>query len=692
MLPAQLTATVGELSGAQLALVLCYGAALWLPGLAVGALVGLRGWSLAALSPLLTYGLITAIGPWMSGLGLQWRPSDVVRVLVVVLAVLAVLRWPLGMWLRTWWTSRTGRDGRERAPLPAWTAAGHVAVGLATAGAGLFGASVLLTAFGGMAGVPQDWDAMLHANGVRYIAETGDSGVYDMYTVNTFAGDGPVYYPNAYHLVAALVYDLTGAAIPEVLNAQSLLMSLMLALGLVALVRSFHGRAALAVFVALVAPMATAMPYDLIWRGPLLPFATGVVLSLTMLVALRFYLDRPTVLAAIPLILCAAGLLGLHPSVLITAVLFALPLLGQRWIATPRRSPVELAALIVAAAVGGAVMLPYLLGALSIASAVLDFTWPQPLTPAQAIGEAVGFSTAHPIPQYGLLVPLLIGLIGFRSLGQLRWLTIAALLSVTLYVLSAAYDTDLAHQITSVWWNDMHRLAAITALTLLPFVAHGLVLSYDLIVGRVLRPALVRLTWPRPVWTVTGFAVVLAVFLLGTGMGYAQRNIDRTAHSYGPGQTVSEAEIHGFRALATMVRPGERVLNDRYDGSGWMYALAGVHPVAAHFGEMSIGEKPRLLGWAFDAYDVNPAVRAAVADLNVRWVMTTPGFVRGDQMKRQPGLDQLELVRELHLVYDQEGVRIYELGRTPEAAEPPAPVAVTDAAGAVGPPEPPRGG
>ncbi|HEX2299836.1 MAG TPA: hypothetical protein VHH34_15210, partial [Pseudonocardiaceae bacterium] len=73
MLPAQLTATVGELSGAQLGLLLCYGAVLWLPGLAVGALVGLRGWSLAALSPLLTYGLLTAIAPWMSGLGLQWR-------------------------------------------------------------------------------------------------------------------------------------------------------------------------------------------------------------------------------------------------------------------------------------------------------------------------------------------------------------------------------------------------------------------------------------------------------------------------------------------------------------------------------------------------------------------------------------------------------------------------------------------
>lgn len=686
MLPAQLTTAVADLSGAQLGLLLCYAALLWLPGLVVGALAGLRGWSLAALSPLLTYGLIAVIGPWMSGLGLQWRPSDVARVLVVVLAVLAVLRRPLGSRLRSWWTARTGRAARERAPLPAWTAAGHVAVGLAAAGAALFGAAVLLAAFGGVASVPQDWDAMLHANGVRYIAETGNSGVYDMYRVNAFAGGAKVYYPNAYHLAAALVFDLTGASIPEVLNTQSLLMSPMLVLGLVALVRAFHGRAVLAAFVALAAPMATAVLYDLVWRGPLLPFATGVVLTLAMLVALRFYLDRPSVLAAVPVILSAAGLLGLHPSVLITAALFALPMLVQRWIVTPRRIPVELAVLIAAAAVCVAVTLPYLVGALSAASTVLDFTWPQPLSPAQAIGEAVGFATTHPVPQYGLVVPLLIGVAGVRSLGQLRWLAAAVLIFVTLYVLSAAYDTDWAHTLTSIWWNDMHRLAALAALALLPFVAHGLVLGYDLVAGRLLRPALARLSRPRPVWSVTGFAVVLTLFVLGTDTGYAQRNIDRTASSYRPGRTVSEAEIHGFQALKKLVHPGERVLNDRYDGSGWMYALAGVHPVAAHFGDMSIGAEARLLGWEFDAYDIDPAVRAAAADLNVHWVMTTPGFVRGDPMVRQPGLDQLFLVRELRLVYDREGVRIYELGSTP--VEPPAPVAVADAVGDVAQPRP----
>ncbi|MGH3910376.1 MAG: DUF6541 family protein [Pseudonocardiaceae bacterium] len=679
----ELNAIVGELSGSQVGLLFSYAVLLWLPGLAVGALAGLRGWSLAALGPLLTYGLVTASGPWMSRMGLEWRPSTVLLTLLAVLVVVAVLRWPLGglgrRLLRRGTVTSPGRG--DRAPLPAWTTAGHVAVALATAGAGLFGGAVLLSAFGGIASVPQDWDAMLHANGIRFIAETGDGGVYGMYSVNTFAGDGQVYYPNAYHLIGALAYDLTGASIPEVLNAQSLLMPMMLALAMVAVVRTFHGRAALAVFVALIAPMATAVPYDLIWRGPLLPFGTGVVLSLAMMVALRVYLDRPSVCSAIPLILSAAGLLGLHPSVLIAAGLFSLPLLAQRWWSArsaPRRSAVELGALAAGGAVAAFLVMPYLVGALSIAGEVLEFTWPQPLTPAQAMGEVLGFSTADSVPQYWLFVPLVIGAFAFRSLGQLRWLPVAGVAFATLFILSAAYDTGWAHLITSVWWNDMHRLAAIATMTLLPVVAHGLVRCYDL-VGRVVGPVLSQLG--RPVPAVTGLAAVLAVFLLVTHLGYAQRNIDRTSRSYGPGLTVSDAEAEAFPVLEGLVRPGERVMNDRYDGSGWMYAMAGVQPVAAHFGEMSVGDGPMLLARAFDEYDTDPAVRAAVADLNVHWVMVAPGFIRGDQMQRQPGLDHLEQVSALQLVYDQAGVQIYALGRTPEAAEPAAPVVAFDMLG-----------
>ncbi|MQA15650.1 MAG: hypothetical protein GEV09_16230 [Pseudonocardiaceae bacterium] len=659
MLPVPLTA-LSAIPAAQLVVLVVYVAVLWLPGMAVAALVGLRGWALVALGPLLSYGLVTCGPPWMSRLGVPWTPVTAGLLLLGVLVLVAILRWPL---LR--WTAAT-TSSRSHERLPAWTAGGHVAVGLAVLGAGVFGGSVLLTAFGGLGAVPQDWDAMLHANGIRYIAETGAGGVYEMYNVNTYPSDAQVYYPNAYHLLAAVVFELSGVGIPAVLNTLSILMPLMLALALVALIRAFHGRVALAVFAALVSPMATAVPYDVLWRGPLLPFATGLVLSFAALAAVRLYLDRPSVLSAIPLILSGAGLLGLHPSMLITVVLLGLPLLAQRWWHSPRSAGVELALLIVPAVVGAALMTPHLEGSLSAAEHVAGFTWPQTLTPGQALGELVGFSTSQTFPQIWLFTGLVAGLIGFRWLGQLRWIPAAGAATGILYVVAAAYDTPWAHAITSIWWNDKWRLAAIATMVLLPIVANGLTRSYDLLLARVVLPAIRRIkaTGPRRRWwaAATTFVVLFGVFFQLTGGGYAQRNIERASHNYGLGRSVSSAELQAFRVLDRLVQPGERVMNDRFDGSGWMYALTGVRPVAAHFGTGGVGEGPKLLAKQFDSYDTSPAVRAAVERLNVQWVMVGPGFVRSWK-ERQPGLDELGRVDALELVYDRAGVRIYRVGR-----------------------------
>ena len=665
----------------EVVLLVGYAALLWLPGAAVGALLGFRGWSLAALAPLLSYGIVTVCGPWMSRLGIAWWPSTAGLALLVVLAVAAVLRWLL----RRWTTASRGRPEHE--PLPAWTAAGHAAVGLATVASGLFGGAVLLSAFGGMASIPQDWDAMLHANGIRYLAETGDSGVYGMYTVNAFASGGQVYYPNAYHLIATLVYDLTGATVPEVLNAQSMLMPLMLALTFVAVVRCFHGRVALAVFAALVSSLATAVPYDLIWRGPLLPFATGLVLTLGIAVALRTYLDRPSVASVVALVLAGAGLLGLHPSMLFTAALFALPMLGQRWWQRPRRIGVELGLLVLTAVLGAALVLPHMAGALSVAPDVLAFSWPQAGTPAQAWGEVFGFSTMQDYPQVWLVVFLVIGMAGFRSLGRLRWLPVAGVLFAGLFVLSASYSTPWAQKITSLWWNDKYRLAAAATVALLPVVAHGLTRTHDAVLHRLVLPVLHRLMGtgrpaPSGAALVTLTAVWATVFLLADS-GYAQRNIERTSQNHGPDATVSPAERTAFGVLQGLVKPGERVMNDRFDGSGWMYALHGVRPVAAHYSRNAVGDGPELLARDFDRYDSRPDVQEVVARLRIRWVIVSSGFVRSD-MSRQPGLVHLGQVRALDLVYDEGGVQIYRIARPVDPSLPPS-LLPASAPGAGGP-------
>ena len=52
--------------------IVLYAVALLLPGGLLGALAGLRGWTLAASAPLLTYAIAGLAGPLCAALGIAW--------------------------------------------------------------------------------------------------------------------------------------------------------------------------------------------------------------------------------------------------------------------------------------------------------------------------------------------------------------------------------------------------------------------------------------------------------------------------------------------------------------------------------------------------------------------------------------------------------------------------------------------
>jgi hypothetical protein len=132
-----------------------------------------------------------------------------------------------------------------------------------------------LLGLGRIGALPQGFDAVYHGNAVRYIADTGDGGLFGTSHVNWYGDAAPVFYPNAYHLVAAVTYRLSGTSIPETLDANTLLLPGFLALSLVTLVRTVRGRAVLAGAVALTAVAPVMGVYESMDRGPLLPFALG---------------------------------------------------------------------------------------------------------------------------------------------------------------------------------------------------------------------------------------------------------------------------------------------------------------------------------------------------------------------------------------------------------------------------------
>ena len=647
---------VPELSSGDAGLILLYIVVLWAPGAAALVASGSRGWAVAALAPLATYGIAGVSGPVASALGLGWG--------VLTLVIATVLVGLLGLGVRLLTRRWAEDDGTVD---PVWDRPRTMAVAAATALAALIGGTAVLVGITRLTALPQDWDAAFHANGIAWIANTGDGGLYGMSRIVWYGSAAPQYYPNAYHLVAAAVTDLSGRDIPSVLNANTALIPGVLALGIVALCHRLGSRALLAATSALVVVGVSSF-YDMLWRGPLLPFAMGVALIPALLVTLLEYLSAPRVPrrlpALVPLALAACGLFALHPGAFIASAMFAVALVAALWIERPRRIAGDLLSLAFAAGVSIVALLPHLLGSLqSAAEASAD--WPAVGSAATALGQALLFGHESDTVQlwFGLL--LVVGLITWLRLGSMRWIIVPAVLFVGLFIVSFASDAPTLEVLTRPWWNDRFRLIGIAAIPLALLIGHGvaqLQATSVSITTRLLPATASRRVGAAVQWSFAAFALV--AFLGVTGGSYLGRNEVLMTKNTGEGPALSSAEIEGLRVLGGMVRPGDRVMNDQGDGSVWMYALGGALPVAGHYNQSLVDPDVTLLSQRFDDYDADPAVRDAAARLDVRWVVVGQGFLR-ETASRQPGLTDLGQVRELQVAYQNPDFVIYRLTSAP---------------------------
>ena len=125
---------------------------------------------------------------------------------------------------------------------------------------------------------------------------------------------------------------------------------------------------------------------------------------------------------------------------------------------------------------------------------------------------------------------------------------------------------------------------------------------------------------------------------------------------------VDEKDLEAFAYLATL--PGARdtlIGNANTDGTAWMYAVAGLHPLWTHY-DYPVQQGPgyhRFIFWAYaDDADTDPRVAEAVKALNIRYVVTSTPVVRGFVMP--DGLVSLDKSRSWEKIYDNGEARIYE--------------------------------
>ena len=637
--------------------LLVYAALTIVPGLALAAAAGLRGWLLAALAPLLTYGLVGAAAPVLPMLGILWTPTSF-ALLVVIAAVVALVLCLV---------VRRLRPPREPAPLPVWGPLHHVGVAIGVLVATAVGIAVAWGATRGFTAVPQIWDSLFHANATRFIAETGRSDPAALATVSSRPEAG-FYYPNAYHALAAVVVVLTGADVPTVLDASTAVAPGLLALGMAAMVRRVGGRPALAAAAAMLSGAFTAFPYDLLPWGTLLPFIVAVALLPAFLAAATTALDGTGAPVAVPVLLGIGGigLLALHPSAAVTAVLLAAALVVDRWVRRrPRIGDLRAAGTTVLAAVvlGGP-----LLAASLAAAAGPAYNWPADARPAQVLGELLFLSHAQQFPQWWLVALMLLGVVGLRRLRPVLWFLAMAVVFAGLFVLTASYEGTIVELLTRPWWNDRWRFAALWTLGAVLLAAGGVVTLRDGLMALLRRvtPADER---RRLVLSAVALTVVLAAVTVLTSGFYHVRNASRMGEGFTDGPSLSRDEEQAVKVLAGLAPHGSLVMNSPYDGSAMMWAVSGVRPVFAtpviQLLELPVMDPDRrLLFMSFNQLDTDPDVRRAVDELNVQYVFVGSGLIPPADGP-PPGMLGLEKVRSLEPVYTSTETTIYRIGPAP---------------------------
>jgi len=240
------------------------------PGLLIGFVGGLRGWLLAAAAPLVSYGVIGIAGPLLPAIGIVWSPLALVGSTLLVALLVGTAGTALGRWLPPAAAERITEEPRLR-----WSLRHHIAVAATVAVSIGYGVFAMGRSSRWFTAVPQWWDAIFHQNAIRFIADSGNSSPSALRMLDR-PGAVHYFYPNAYHVLDATVMRLGDWSVPQVANVGNSLIVGSFALAMVALVRQFSGRPALAAATGLLCCAFTSFPFDvLVWGrcspSPLVP-------------------------------------------------------------------------------------------------------------------------------------------------------------------------------------------------------------------------------------------------------------------------------------------------------------------------------------------------------------------------------------------------------------------------------------
>ena len=631
------------------------------PGAIIARITQLT-WPIAiAVGPALTYGVVAlAIIPF-GAIGIPWNGWTALATLAVVCVVMIGVQ-PLLARYRDSEAEARGIDRRQ-----ALTVAAGVLLGALL---------IMWAAYRGVVhwqSIPSTWDAVWHANTVRFILDTGQASSTHMGELRNVETHQPLYYPSVFHALTAVYCQLTGAAPTTGYTLSSVAAAVWLFPSSAAMLtwqllrpRTTHAAGVAATAAALSASF-TSVPYVEFGTAAMPNLAAyGVAIpTFVLVISTLRHRDR------IPLaVLALVGVFSVHLSGGFIVILFA----GAWWLLEACWHPVRgrMADVLTLAAAGvpaGLILAPQFFGVAQQAGIIAGHAFPSFKTVKQGVIDALLLHTRHlnDFPtQYGLVVLSGIGM-AILLYKRIWWPPVLWLvLTVATIYSGAPFRNPLGaaiEQFSQFFYNDPRRLSAVVTMLVTPMAA---VAVFTLVVGAVaVAKRFIKL--PAPVW-VSATVLLLALTTVFSARQYLYRHLVLFGDKY-DSVIINQKDLDAFAHLAAL--PGARTTligNSNVDGTAWMYAVADLHPLWTHydFPQQTGPGYYRFIFWAYADADALPGVpeekRALVPEairaLNIRYILTSAPTVRG--FKVPDGLVSIDQSKWWAKIYDNGEAWIYE--------------------------------
>ena len=605
------------------AVVLAFG-----PGYAMGWALRVPARLRVFYAPLLTFALVAVSAIVLGKTGIPWSLISFVSVAAVLVAAAAGLMWLVG---RRWPALASASWPGNDVPV-AWPVVGAV-----------LGGFLVLHMTEDMVYGPeafsQSLDNSFHMNAIRWIQEHGDASSLTLGAVAA-ANQEPTFYPAGWHDFVSLIYSTTGTSI-----ATATIVTVLLAAGilwpcsLVALslsIPKLRRLQALAI-PAMICGFA-AFPGLLLRWGVLFPNLLGYAL-LPSFVALMVYLVQVMVRreysASLSLGLASlvglAGLALVHPNAVVSAAAFAVPLLlaGVTWVVRSRELTSR------QKWVGSILLLAVLVGCVGAwrvlrPAEFASNTWSPILTEGEALYQFLflGLENANQLgdkfnPSYlaGFLVLWGVGYLLYKRRNL--WLIASWVLIGYLWIVSASVPRgEFRLLMVAPWYTDHFRLAALVVFPSVILAGIGLGGFVEGLLTWVARRA------PRParlkVATI-GMGVAMILVLVVAGLSSRVPSVQETTlavsreYRLTPTSVVlNQDEMNVINEIPKIVPKDDVIVNNPWDGSAYIYALADRHLTGYHF-EFETSPKYSAIMHNLKDARTNPEVCREVNEYKAHW-------------------------------------------------------------------------